>query len=125
MSELKRFGIYHPIDGEINIDCNITDVAYEYVTAVEAENVVKGFYKAQGLLNPEYKKLGIRDTSTGDLITAYNKLYMFNGNGGFKRIPTTKALYKSIMETDEAIIEILSRKHLSQEDIDELINNCY
>ncbi len=124
MPELSRYGIYHPVDGDINIDCN-TDVAYVYVTSVEAENVIKGFYKAQNKFNEEYKKLGRRDTSTGDLITSNNNLYMFNGTGGFKRIPTTKTLYKDIMQTDEAIIEILSRKHLSQNDIDELIDNCY
>jgi hypothetical protein len=75
--------------------------------------------------NPNYKLLGKRDTSVGDIITVENNVFMIKGDGEFKRIPRTKSLYKYIMETDEAIMEILSRKHLSQEDIDELIENCY
>ena len=124
MSELTRFGVYHPIDGEINKDCNIKDYAYEYITTILAENVVRGFYMAQCNLNPDYHKLGRRDTSVGDLITSNNKLYMVKGNGDFKRISTSVPLYKDIMETDEAIMEILSRRTLSQDDIDELIDNC-
>ncbi len=125
LNKIRRFGIYHPQDGGINATCLLADYSYEYITTVEAENVVKAFYKAQSKFNLEYKKLGKRDTLAGDLITSNDKLYMFNGTGGFKRVPTTKALYKEVMEIDEAIIEILSRRHLSQEDLDEIIDNCY
>lgn len=124
MSELVRFGIYHPIEGKINGDCDV-EHSYEYITTILAENVIRSFYLAQCNLNPDYRKLGKRDTSVGDLITADNKLYMVKGNGDFKRIPNTKPLYKNIMETDEAIIEILSRRTLTQDDVDELIDNCF
>ena len=125
MPELTRYGIYHPIDGDINSDCNIKDYAYEYITTILAENVVRSFYLAQSNLNPDYEKLGRRNTAIGDLITTNNKLYMVKGDGVFKRIPTTKPLYKDIMETDEAIIEILSRRTLTQDDVNDLIENSY
>lgn len=121
---MSRFSIYHPKEGKINEHCTL-DCSYEYITTVEAQNLVKVFYLGQDKFNPEYKELGKRNTTTGDVITLENKLYMVNGVGGFKRIPSTKPLYKNIMELDEAIIEILSRKTLNQDDIDTLIDNCY
>lgn len=123
--ELKIYSIYHPSAGVINDTCKMSEVSYEYVTSVEAENVVRSLYMASGKVNPRYKELGRRDTSIGDIIAHNNRLYMVNGTGGFKRVPSTKPLYRDIMDTDEAIIEILSRKHLTQDDIDELIDNCY
>jgi hypothetical protein len=125
MPELTRYGIFHPIDGDINSDCNVKDYAYEYVTTIFAENLVRSFYNAQCNLNPDYFKLGRRNTTVGDLITSNDKLYMVKGDGNFKRIPTTKTLYKDIMQTDEAIIEILSRRTLTQDDVNDLIENSY
>ncbi len=80
---------------------------------------------SQGKLNPEYMKLGKRDTTIGDLITVDEKLYMVKGNGDFKRVPSTKTLFKEVMELDEVIIEVLSRRTLSQDDINTLIDNCF
>jgi hypothetical protein len=123
LSTLQRFGIYHPKDGKLNITCDIA-IPFEYVTSIQAENLVRSVYLSMDIFNPNYKALGKRNTTVGDLITNGSKLYMVKHNG-FKKIPTTKPLYKDIMQTDEAIIEILSRKHLSQDDIDELIDNCF
>lgn len=122
-STLRKFSIFHPIEGKVNDKC-LLNYAYEYVITVETTNLVKSLYMAQDKFNPEYAKLGKRNTTVGDLITVDEKLYMVNGEGGFKRVPSTKPLFKEIMETDEAIIEILSRKKLTQKDVDDLIDNC-
>ena len=124
MPELKRFGIYHPKEGVINDSLDFENVVYEYAASVEAENVVRSFYMAQ-ISNPKYKELGKRNTAIGDIITHNTKVFMVNGKGGFKRVFPSKDLYRKIMDTDEAIIEILSRQHLTQEDIDDLIENSY
>ena len=123
MSDLKKFSIYHPLEGKIN-DSMRMNYDYEYVTSVEALNLVKSLYLGHEKFNPEYKSLGRRNTTTGDLITVEDKLYMVSGKGGFKRIPSTKPLFKSVMELDEAIIEILSRRTLTEENINDLIDNC-
>ncbi len=123
MSNLRKFSIYHPIEGKVNDRCT-HNYTYEYITSVEATNLVKSYYMAQDKFNPEYEKLGKRNTTTGDLITVDAKLYMVNGVGGFKRIPSTKPLFQNVMELDEAIIEILSRRTLTDEDVDLLIDNC-
>lgn len=122
---MSKFSIYHPKEGKINEHCTLEHHSYEYVTTVEAQNLVKVFYLGQDKFNPDYKALGKRNTTTGDLITLGEKLYMVNGVGGFRRIPSTKSLYKDVMELDEAIIEILSRRTLTQDEIDKLIDNCY
>jgi hypothetical protein len=100
------------------------DFAYRYVTVIEADSLATTVTHAMRT-NPDYNLLGKRDTSVGDIITVEDKMFMIKGDGEFKRVPRTISLYKQIRETDEAIIEILSRKHLTQEDIDELIENCY
>jgi hypothetical protein len=123
MPELKRFGVYHPKGGAMNTVCDV-DIDYEYITFVEAENLVRVIYKTQNDFNEDYASLGKRSTSVGDIVTSNKQVYMVKGTG-YKRIPKTKELYKKIMETDEAIIEILSRQHLTQEDIDDLIENSY
>lgn len=123
MSNLRRFSIFHPIEGKVNDKCT-HNYAYEYVISVDAQNLVKSLYMGQDKFNPEYAKLGRRNTTVGDLITVDEKLYMVRGDGGFKRVPSTKPLFKEVMEIDEAIIEILSRKKLTQQDVDDLIDNC-
>jgi hypothetical protein len=126
MSQLskKRYGVYHPKGGALNTLCEIEGIDFEYITAIESETLVRVFYHAQNDYNESYATLGKRSTSVGDIITSNDKVYMVKGDG-YKRIPSTKELYKKIMDTDEAIIEILSRKTLTQGEIDELIDNCY
>jgi hypothetical protein len=121
--KLKRFGIYHPKDGFINMVCKPDICEYEYVAHVEAENLVRVFYMAQNDLNPEYAKHGKRSTSVGDIVTFNKQVFMYKGVG-FRRIPKTHDLYKKIMETDEAIIEVLSRKTLTEEQVQDLLDNC-
>ena len=123
MSDYKKFSIYHPVDGVIN-DSMRMNYIYEYITSVEALNLVKSLYMGHEKFNSKYRELGVRNTTTGDLITVDDKLYMVSGKGGFKRIPSTKPLFKSVMELDEAIIEILSRRTLTAKDVDILIDNC-
>jgi len=123
-SKLKRFGIYHPIGGHLNMTCKVDSHEYEYVASVEAENLVKSFYRAQNDFNPAYAALGKRSTSVGDIITNGKAVFIVKGVG-YKRIPRTKELYKKIMETDEAIIEILSRKTLTEDQVNDLIENSY
>lgn len=122
---MKTFNIFHPTNGEENNTCSLIDFKYEFITSIEATTLVKSFYMSQGKLNPEYMKLGKRDTTIGDLITVDEKLYMVKGNGDFKRVPSTKTLFKEVMELDEVIIEVLSRRTLSQDDINTLIDNCF
>ena len=123
-SKLRRFGVYHPKGGELNMCCKLDSHEYEYVTSIETETLVRVFYKAQNDMNPEYAKLGKRSTSVGDIITNGKHVFMVRPVG-YKRIPSTKELHKKILDTDEAIIEILSREHLSEEDVKRLIDNCY
>jgi hypothetical protein len=123
MSNLRKFSIYHPIEGKVNNSMRM-NYTYEYITSVEATNLVKSYYMAQDKFNPDYKELGKRNTTAGDLITVDAKLYMVSNKGGFKRIPSTKPLFKNVMELDEAIIEILSRRTLTDEDVESLIDNC-
>lgn len=123
MSDLRKFSIYHPIEGKVN-DSMRMNYSYEYITSVEATNLVKSLYLGHEKFNPDYKALGKRNTTTGDLITVDAKLYMVSNKGGFKRIPSTKPLFKSVMELDEAIIEILSRRTLTGEEVITLIDNC-
>ena len=122
MSKLTRFGVYHPEDGKLNDNCSI-DVAYKYVTSVLAENLLSSVSLASGF-NPDYRALGKRSTERGDIIIDHDKVYMIISSG-FRLIPKSKQLYKDLIQTDEAIIEILSRQTLTQDDIDELIDNCY
>jgi hypothetical protein len=124
MGKLKRYGIYHPKDGTLNGCCKLDTHQYEYITAVLAENLTKVFMKAQNDFSPEYASLGKRSTSVGDIITANTSVYMVNGIG-LKKVSSDTQLYKDIMQTDEAIIEILSRRTLSQDDIDDLVENSY
>lgn len=123
-SKLKRFGIYHPENGFQNILCKVDVCEYEYVASVEAENLVKSFYKAQNDFNPAYAAHGIRSTSVGDIIAYDAQVYMVNGSG-YKRIPKNKELYRKIMESDEAIIERLSHVKLTEDDINDLAENSY
>jgi len=123
-TKIKRFGIYHPKGGELNMCCKLDTHKYEYVGSVEVQNLVQVMYKAQNDFNPEYAALGKRSTSVGDIIVNGNAVFMVKGVG-YKRIPKTKDLYKEIMESDEAIIEILSRQNLTEDDVNDLIENCY
>jgi len=121
---LKRFGVFHPKGGELNMGLEFDKFDYEYITSIEVETLVSVFYQTQNDFNPEYAALGKRSTSVGDIINAQGQLYMYKGVG-YKRIPKSSELHKKIMETDEAIIEILSRKTLTQEDVNDLMDNCY
>ena len=118
--QLKRFGIYHPKDGSLNMTCKLDTHDYEYVGSVEVQTLVQVMYQAQNDFNPAYAQLGKRSTSVGDIIVAGETVYMVKGMG-YKRISKTKDLYKKIMQTDEAIIEILSRQTLSEDNIKDLI----
>lgn len=122
--KLKRFGIYYPKDGVLNIGCDLEKHEYEYVTSVESETLIRVFYKAQNDLNPEYAKLGKRSILPGDIIVDDVKVFMLLSKG-MKRIPKTKPLYTKIMETDEAIIERLSHAKLTEEDLNDLIENSF
>jgi len=121
--KLKRFGIYHPKDGFMNITCKVDICEYEHVAHIEAENLVRAFYMGQNDFNPEYAAKGKRSTSVGDVITYNDKVFMANGMG-FKRVSKTTELYTKIMESDEAIIEILSRRTLNEEQVQDLLDNC-
>ena len=123
-SKLRRFGVYHPKGGELNMCCKLDSHEYEYVTSIEVETLVRVFYKAQNDFNPAYASLGKRSTSVGDIITNGNAVFMVRPVG-YKRIPKTKELHKKIMELDEAMVEILSRQNLSEEDVQRLTDNCY
>lgn len=121
---MRRFSIFHPIEGKVNEKC-LLNYTYEFVITFEAQNLVRSLYLGQDKFNPDYQATGRRNTTTGDLITVDEKLYMVRSDGGFKRVPSTKPLYKEVMEIDEAIIEILSRKKLTDDDVNDLIENCY
>lgn len=121
--KLKRYGIYHPKDGFINKMCKIDVCDYNYIASIEAENLIRAVYSAQAHLNPAYADIGARNTSVGDIVVHEDKVYMFRGTS-FKRVPRTKDTYKKVMETDEAVVEILSRTKLTDEDINDLLENC-
>jgi hypothetical protein len=122
-TKLRRYGIYHPKEGFLNIMCKLDVCDFEYVGTVEARNLVSVFYQAQNDFNPAYASPGKRSTMVGDIVVDGDQVHMFRGVG-LKRIAKTTKLYKDIMATDEAIMEILARTKLTQDDIDNLVENC-
>jgi hypothetical protein len=119
-TKLRKYNIYHPKEGFLNIMCKLDVCDYEFVASVDARNLVSVFYQAQNDFNPEYASLEKRSTVVGDIVVDADQVHMFRGVG-LKRIAKTTPLYKKIMEADEAIQEILSRDKLSDEDINNLI----
>jgi hypothetical protein len=85
------FTIYHPIDGEMNFQCERGKYEYECIATVEASSLQDAFKKAQNDFNPEYAKLGVRSTSVGDVIHG-NTTNMIKGIG-FEEVPFTVISY--------------------------------
>jgi len=117
---VRKFGIYHPKGGELNTTCKLEKIVYEHVALVEAENLVRSFYRSQNDFNKDYAALGKRSTSVGDIVTDDETAYMILGNG-FRRLSTRHELCKTILEMDKALRFI----KLTDDDVDELLENCY
>jgi hypothetical protein len=76
-----RYKIFHPINGELNTQCDLASYQYEAVAEVEANSLRDAFYRSQNDFNDEYALAGLRSTSVGDVIKHGNTFYMVNGIG--------------------------------------------
>lgn len=118
MAQLRKFGVYHPKDGALNYDFKPENYEYEPIALVEAENLVRSFYRAQNGFNKEYALMGRRSTCVGDLITDETNVYMVFSNG-YRKINPKSELFNTIMELDKAL-----RKPLDDQILNELLDNC-
>ena len=75
------YKILHPINGELNSQCDLASFQYEVVSEVEADSLRDAFYRSQNDFNDEYALAGIRSTSVGDIIQHDRYYYMVNGIG--------------------------------------------
>lgn len=64
----QTYYIYHPINGELNYNCQQDEFEYEKVAVVQAVNLNDAFLLSQNDFNEEYCKLERRSTSIGDII---------------------------------------------------------
>lgn len=86
-----KYGIYHSVG--LNTQCERGKFEYNMVTEVEATSLEDSFKAAQNDFNPKYKKLGIRSTSVGDIISdPEGELFMVK-NIGFEPVPETVVQY--------------------------------
>ena len=87
------YKILHPINGELNSQCDLASFQYEVVSEVEADSLRDAFYRSQNDFNDEYALAGIRSTSVGDIIQHDRYYYMVNGIG-FSEIGRNMLRYK-------------------------------
>ena len=87
------YKILHPVNGEMNHNCDLASFQYEVVAEVEANSLRDAFYKSQNDFSDEYALLGIRSTSVGDVIKHDKYFYMVNGIG-FSEIAKNLMRYK-------------------------------
>jgi hypothetical protein len=94
--ENNIYSIYHPMDGKLNHNCDLHKHQYDFVDFVQAPSLEIAFKLGQNDFNSDYRNLGFRSTSVGDIIvTPSGKHYMVQGVG-FKEIPPTVLLYHAI-----------------------------
>jgi hypothetical protein len=87
------YKILHPINGELNSQCDLASFQYEVVVEIEADSLRDAFYRSQNDFNDEYALAGIRSTSVGDIIQHDRYYYMVNGIG-FSEIGRNMLRYK-------------------------------
>ena len=87
------YKILHPINGELNSQCDLASFQYEVVVEIEADSLRDAFYRSQNDFNDEYALAGIRSTSVGDIIQHDKYYYMVNGIG-FSEIGKNLLRYK-------------------------------
>ena len=75
------YKILHPINGELNSQCDLASFQYEVVVEIEADSLRDAFYRSQNDFNDEYALAGLRSTSVGDIIQHDKYYYMVNGIG--------------------------------------------
>ena len=78
---MKIYNIYHPIDGQLNTQCEHYKFTYECIGSVEAKHINDAFRLAQNDFNDEYSSLNRRSTSVGDIITNDDNHYMVKSMG--------------------------------------------
>lgn len=87
------YKILHPINGELNSQCDLASFQYEVVVEIEADSLRDAFYRSQNDFNDEYALAGLRSTSVGDIIQHDKYYYMVNGIG-FSEIGKNLLRYK-------------------------------
>jgi len=120
---LKQYNVFHPISGKLNISCDL-HIDYEYVASVKAENLVRSFYVSQNDFNVDYRSYGVRSTCVGDVVSDGQEVFMYMGVG-FKKINHKHILHKNIKSLHTDIPDIMVEEKLSDDDIDELVENSY
>lgn len=91
---MKKYQIYHPINGNLNIDCKRGVYEYTHICSVDALSLDEAFKLCQNDLSERYASLNKRSTSVGDIIvdTESNTHYFVKGIG-FQEIPCTVIHY--------------------------------
>jgi hypothetical protein len=94
-----KFSIFHPVNGQMNHDCT-TSFNWDRVAVIRAESLSEAFTKGQNDFNPEYRDMGNRSTSVGDIIQSDEDLkkgvcHMVMGLG-FKELPSEVLKFKGI-----------------------------
>lgn len=85
---MNAYTIYHPMNGELNPNCETKDVQYESVHLLQTTDLKNVFALTQNDFSAEYKKLGLRSTSVGDIILdIYEDRLYFITSTGYSLIP--------------------------------------
>ena len=93
MENNNIYSIYHPMNGELNINCDHNKYQYDFIDFVKATSLELAFKLGQNDFSHEYRNLGFRSTSVGDIIvTPSGKHYMVKGMG-FEEVPPSVLLY--------------------------------
>jgi hypothetical protein len=87
------YSIYHPLGGEMNHNCDRHKFQYDFIDFVQAQSLSEAFKLGQNDFNLNYRDLGFRSTSVGDIIVdPSGKHYRVKGVG-FEEIPPSVLLY--------------------------------
>lgn len=109
-SLVKKFNIYHPLEGKVNITCLLEEIAYELVATIEAQNLVCSYYRAQ-TRDAEYAELAIRNTTIGDIISDNKNIFIVTDKG-FKPLKTKQLLGTNVLELDKTVLDYLNKQIL-------------
>lgn len=102
----NMFNIYHPINGEMNYNCDKGKFEYELVATISATSLDKVYPLAQNF-NTKYAELGIRSTSVGDIITDGKGGTFMIKNIGFEPIPHKELTLMTDIESSHRVGQMI------------------
>lgn len=104
-----KFSIYHPTGGRLNTECLPKAFMYEHICTIDASSFAEAFRLTQNDWDEEYRRIGVRSTSVGDIIQSDNDqrhgaCHLIEGNG-FKQISDDWLHFIDWKETDDIMLE--------------------